>query len=73
MRELIYTSSREVAKGHNVQRTVTEHHLRDTETGELIITKTTTFKCACGENELEGSVSMDSYQEHHTQLMEEAQ
>jgi len=70
MRELIYTSSRQVAKGHNVQRTVTEHHLRDTETGELTITKTTTFKCTCGVNEYDGTVSIDSYQEHHQQLTE---
>jgi hypothetical protein len=73
MRELIYTSSREMAKGHNVQRTVTEHHLRDSETGRLTITKTTTFKCACGENKLEGSVPMNDYQEYHQQLMEDAQ
>ena len=73
MRELIYTTSREVAKGHNVQRTVIERHMRNTATAELRITKTTKFKCACGENEYLGSISMDSYQEHHTQLMEEAQ
>ena len=70
MRELIYTSSREVAKGHNVQRTVIERHMRNTATGELRITKTTKFNCACGENEYLGSISMDSYQEQHEQLME---
>ena len=73
MRELIYTSSRQVAKGHNVQRTVTEHHLRNSETGELTITKKTTFKCACGESKLDGSVPMDFIEEYHQQLTEEAQ
>lgn len=73
MRELIYTTSREMAKGHNVQRTVTEHHLRDSETGRLTITKTTTFKCACGECKFKGSVQIEDYQEYHQQLMEEAQ
>ena len=73
MRELIYTSSHEVAKGHNVQRTVTEHHLRNSETGELQIAKITKFTCTCGVNEYDGIISIDSYQEHHQQLTEEAQ
>ena len=70
MRELVYTSSHEVAKGHNVQRTVTAHHLRSTYTGELQIAKTTKFTCTCGVNEYDGTVSIESYQEHHQQLTE---
>ena len=73
MRELIYTTNYDIGNSHYVQRTVTEHHLRDSETGELKITKTTTFKCACGESELDGSISIGAYQELHQQLMEEAQ
>jgi hypothetical protein len=73
MRELIYTTSHKVAKAHDVQRTVTEHHLRDSKTGRLTITKTTTFKCACGESKFNGSIQMDDYLEYHQQIMEEAQ
>jgi hypothetical protein len=73
MRELIYTSSREVAKGHYVHRTVTDNVLRNIDTMEMRVETTTKFKCACGENEYKGSLSMAAYQEIHQQLMEAAQ
>lgn len=73
MSEFIYTTTRILSNGHKVERTITERQMRNTETNDRQVVTTTTFNCACGRSEYEGSLSIAAFEELHEQLMEAAQ